>query len=323
MFNSAILDVVVGLIFVFLVVSLVSSAVVESVSGTMKWRSATLLRGIKDLLNDPQLTGLAQQLYQHALINPRNAGTATTATDLSAPPLTRLWHGITDQGATDLTHNAPSYIHPTHFANALIDILNSGPARMISGDLASISGAIDHAVPAAANPQINRLLHGIAHRTSGDLGRMKDEIAAWFDNAMDRISGSYKRWSQRLNFWIALALAILLNISTIHVAKVLWQQPIDTKIISNVTKVLQPIKVDVALETLNHLQLPIGWSQYSRGDAPIMWMDLWDMIIGWLITAFAALFGAPFWFDLLQRVIRLKAAGPSPTEKATDSAASA
>src|SRR5712691_6635647 len=99
MFSSTILDVVIGLIFVFLLVSLVSSAVVEAASGAMKWRSATLFRGVRDLVNDPQLTGLARALYQHALINPRNDGTATTAVDLSASPWTRLWHGITAQGA--------------------------------------------------------------------------------------------------------------------------------------------------------------------------------------------------------------------------------
>jgi hypothetical protein len=37
--------------------------------------------------------------------------------------------------------------------------------------------------------------------------------------------------------------------------------------------------------------------------------------VGWLITAVATLFGAPFWFDALERVVRLKGSGPSPAEK--------
>jgi hypothetical protein len=45
-------------------------------------------------------------------------------------------------------------------------------------------------------------------------------------------------------------------------------------------------------------------------------------LIGWIITAFAALFGAPFWFDTLQSLIRLKGAGPSPAEKKDKTAAS-
>ncbi len=45
------------------------------------------------------------------------------------------------------------------------------------------------------------------------------------------------------------------------------------------------------------------------------------MLFGWLITAAGTVFGAPFWFDLLQRVIRLKSSGPSPKEKQEDTAA--
>src|SRR6266851_4580421 len=201
MFNSTILDVAIGLAFVFLMVSLATSALSEAISGILKWRSATLLRGIKELLNDPQLTGLAGQLYQHALINPRNPGTGVTV-DLSDPALARLWHMVrpTSSRPADLSDHAPSYIDPKHFANALIDILG---APMLSGDVAAINGAIDSAVPPGANPQINGLLKGIAQRTGGSLTAMKEEIAAWFDNGMDRVSGVYKRWSQLMNFVIA------------------------------------------------------------------------------------------------------------------------
>lgn len=53
MFNSTVLDVAIGLIFTFLAISLAVSALVEAVASAMKWRSSTLLSGIKDLLNDP------------------------------------------------------------------------------------------------------------------------------------------------------------------------------------------------------------------------------------------------------------------------------
>ena len=41
----------------------------------------------------------------------------------------------------------------------------------------------------------------------------------------------------------------------------------------------------------------------------------------WLITAIATLFGAPFWFDALQQITRLKGSGPSPAEKTAKKAA--
>jgi hypothetical protein len=33
------------------------------------------------------------------------------------------------------------------------------------------------------------------------------------------------------------------------------------------------------------------------------------MLMGWLIAAGAALFGAPFWFDVLQRFVQLRGTG--------------
>src|SRR5712692_3427998 len=272
MFNSTILDVAIGLAFVFLMVSLATSALSEAISGILKWRSVTLLRGIKELLNDPQLSGLAGQLYKHALINPRNPGTGVTATDLSDQALARLWHMVrpSSDRPADLSAHAPSYIDPKHFANALIDILG---APMLSGDIAAISTAIDSAVPPGANPQINGLLKGIARRTNGSLAAMKEEIAAWFDHAMDRVSGVYKRWAQITNFVIAFLLAIFLNISAIHVATVLWQRPLDASTMEAIAKVtagkLPADKETAAKQLAAALQLPgqlaqpIGWAHYK------------------------------------------------------------
>jgi hypothetical protein len=47
------------------------------------------------------------------------------------------------------------------------------------------------------------------------------------------------------------------------------------------------------------------------------------MLTGWAITAFAALFGASFWFDALQQIVRLKGTGPSHAEKQANSGAAA
>ena len=322
MFGSAILDVFVGLSFVFLMVSLATSAVSEAISGILKWRSATLLRGIKELVNDPQLTGLAGQLYQHALINPRNPGTTATAYDLSDPALAPLWHMVrpTSSRPPDLSDHAPAYIDPKHFANALIDILG---APMLSGDVAAIGAAIDSAVPPATNPQINGLLKGMAQRANGSLIAMKEEIAAWFDNAMDRVSGVYKRWSQITNFVIAFLLAVFMNISAIHVATVLWQRPLDASTMESITKITTgklpadkeaaSKQLKAALELPGQLAQPIGWAHYKL--AEVDRTEPLELVAGWLITAFAALFGAPFWFDLLQLFVRLKSSGPSPKEK--------
>ena len=59
----------------------------------------------------------------------------------------------------------------------------------------------------------------------GDPDKIKAELVAWFDNAMDRVSGWYKRWTQLIGFIVALIMAAGLNIDTIKVADTLWTQP--------------------------------------------------------------------------------------------------
>jgi hypothetical protein len=86
MFNTAVLDVGIGLVFTFLAVSLVSSTVTEALASMLKWRSATLLTGIKNLLNDHAFEGLARSIYNHALVNPRADGKAVTESEIKSPP---------------------------------------------------------------------------------------------------------------------------------------------------------------------------------------------------------------------------------------------
>lgn len=331
MFDSTVLDVAIGLSFAFLSVALAASAVTEAIASAVKWRSRTLLKGIKDLLNDQHFDGLARELYNSAFISPRDNGQAE------------------QQGAL---RNLPSYIDPGHFADALMAA-------------AGISGAAANAWTlrqrlTVADPQIRGLLQTIIDRSAGDVAKIRKEIADWFDAAMDRVGGAYKRWAQLVSFLVALAITVGLNISALNVAKALWEEPLIARAISPTQDASK------ALEQLDKLPLPIGWARYraplapapkpaqsaatgqggthwwrifskDRGNqgetaaaAPRPWrvsdLCFWDwveLVVGWLITAGAALFGAPFWFDLLQRLIRLKGSGPSPAERKRDTAAAA
>ena len=121
MFNSTVLDVAIGLIFTFLAVSLAVSAIVEAVASAMKWRSSTLLSGIKDLLNDANFSALALQIYNHPLVNPQDSGKAKNEADLK---------------------HAPAYMEPLQFADALIEI-----AKIGQDSPEKIKSAIDASIP--------------------------------------------------------------------------------------------------------------------------------------------------------------------------------
>ena len=68
MFGSSILEVAIGVTFVYLLLSLICTALNEAIASLLEKRGANLFEGIKNLLNDPTFTGLAQQLYNHGLI---------------------------------------------------------------------------------------------------------------------------------------------------------------------------------------------------------------------------------------------------------------
>ena len=89
MFGSTILDVVIGLVFLYIILALFTSSVIEFISSTLSWRSKNLQDGIKTLLKDDSL---AVRLYDHPLID-------------------RLAKG----------NKKPSYIPARNFSVALID----------------------------------------------------------------------------------------------------------------------------------------------------------------------------------------------------------
>jgi hypothetical protein len=204
MLNSTILDVAVGVIFGFLAISLFTSAAVEAINSLLKLRSKGLVSGVKALVNDPNFDGLAQQLFAHAAVNPRGPG------------------------PSDPLKNSPSYIDATQFARALLDI--SGLSATSATAAAQAPGpqaiaALQANVNGVADPQIKQLLQGVINRCSGDIQQIETELASWFDAAMDRISGDFKRWTQLATFIIALVVAFVINLDSVRVATLLWEQP--------------------------------------------------------------------------------------------------
>jgi hypothetical protein len=124
LFGSNILEVAIAVIFVYLLLSLVCTALNEGIASLIDKRGKNLVEGIKNLLNDPKFTGLAQQLYNHGLIG----GISQYASDPSKR--TRL----------------PSYMSGESFSLALLDILSArGIVAGKYGDLLANAEAADDA----------------------------------------------------------------------------------------------------------------------------------------------------------------------------------
>jgi hypothetical protein len=310
-----ILNLFIGLALTFGSFSLLTGAIVEALASARAWRSKTLVHGIGQMLNDTKLQGVAAQVLSHAAVNPL----------LTMAP--------------DGTSNAkrPAYIEPAQFAAALTDILRL-PERV-----ENTAEQFQAALAEVKDPQLNQFLAGLLARAKGDMAQVRSGIAAWFDSAMDRVSGAYKRKAQRWNFIVALLLAAGMNVNALAVAQQLWVQPgLSASLAQSVRGTLPPLVAGPApaaegtagaeagqpqadpqgqaydrLYSLWSRSLPFGWAnvavpQPNREGAKAAALFL----IGWLISASSTLFGAPFWFDTLQRLARIRSSGPSPREAA-------
>jgi AcrR family transcriptional regulator len=272
MFSSAVLEVVIGLAFCYASLALTVTTLQEALSAVFRLRAGMLRACLQRMLHDPAFTGIARALYAHPLISTR-----TDLTDPHAPQ-----------------HPGPSYIEPANFAIALIDAIRGGGA------------ALDSAIAAVPDPQLRRTLNMLYVQTGGDVQRFQAALGGWFDSTMARLSGAYKRRQLLVSFLLALLLAILLNIDSIHLFQTLWRQPALAAAIGAV-----PAALDAKL--VNDLAtLPIGWTSFP----PVLDGAFALQVTGWLITASTTLFGAPFWFDILQRAINLRSTGakPAPVE---------
>ncbi len=159
MFNSGILNVAIGIVFIYLLVSLIVTAVNELIAAIFKMRGRVLWQGLCTLLpSGTKKENMAEQVYRHPLIA-----------------------GLSHSGR-------PSYIPSHTFALALLDVISGGTGHIAK--LKQLEGKID-LLPAHLSRSLNLLLH----ESKGDLEKFRMNIEAWFNDSMDRVSGVYKRKS--------------------------------------------------------------------------------------------------------------------------------
>ena len=279
MFNSTVLEVAIGLIFCYASVALIASSVYEAIASWLNLRAKTLLAGIKELLNANSTSGqaLILKIYNDAMAHPAGHGEASTLKEVK---------------------NKPAYIPSTSFAMALIHSIQQAP-----GNFENIKADIN----AVHDEQLRKLLNTLYCKASGNITHFQHEIAGWFDAGMGRVSGAYKKQSQIWCFVIALVMAVMFNIDSVHLFKTLWLHPASIAQLS-LTNASQ-LRADEAYTQLQ--TLPVGWNNQFSYEAL---MDP-SAIIGWLVTASASLFGAPFWFDVLKTLVRLRGTGTKPEQE--------
>ncbi|WP_409277094.1 hypothetical protein [Pseudomonas defluvii] len=300
MFGSVVLEVAAGLTLIFLVLSVACTAIRESIEAWMKMRSVMLEQTVRELFQDPQGTGLTQDLFKHPLINGLYLGQYKPE-DLTAGQ--RMpWHC-----------SLPAYIPSDSFALALLDLVQRKPGEDRTPPPLSIDG-LREAVDLIESPAVQRVLRIALERGNDRIEDIQAFLEGWYDSAMERASGWYRRKTQLIVLVIGIVMSVALNVDTLQVAKVLYSDSSARQSLVAHADVLgeQVRQKDVSptIVSINELQangLPIGWPKnYFSDSLGQVLLRLLYSLPGWLLTAFSISLGAPFWFDTLSRVTNIR-----------------
>jgi hypothetical protein len=333
LFNSITLDVMIGLVFVYLLLAILCTTVNEWLAGLMKLRSKNLAAAIKQLLDSQSGPGgdagwFLKKFYEHPLI----AG--------------MLKPGMTGAAAH------PSYLPSRTFATTVMDIVTAQkPGKIEFADL-------ETGIKALPDGDVKKALLALI-QNSGNLDQAQKNIETWFDDTMDRASGWFKRRTQVVTVLVAIFLTGLTNADTINIVRTLWKNPTQRallvkqaeKRVAEAKKEDSSTSEDVAVEykdknsplkptkianpskkpskdELDALGGVLGWPEKCPAsesqakdaqpkdnqpkDCKEKEVNWGNRLLGWFLTVIAVSLGAPFWFDILNKFINIRDAGKKP-----------
>jgi hypothetical protein len=312
MFGSSMLDIAVGIVFVFLLLSILATGINEIIMSAMNMRAKELLRGIESLLNDKDNSnGLVQQVYTHGQVYGLYRGTfdAKKQSDLPSYIPSRnfalaLIDIIAQKGeeprttSAQQTANHPPQAQPQQFRQ----VAPLPPTTQTTGvAIVPIPPSIRNGAAAyAANSLTDKLgkpLVAMIAMAGNDVNKLQKAIEDWYNSAMDRVSGWYKYRTQKWLLGIGLVMAITINADTLRIVRQLSkdstlrqsivaaaqnskpaQTAADQTVTTGVTSAIQ------SFDGVSSLGIPFGWPQgaphlYAVYQHPLTWGN-WAELLG-------------------------------------------
>jgi hypothetical protein len=326
------LDVMIGIITIYLIFALACTAIVEAISSWRGMRSKNLETALKEFLHGNITVGnsFVDAFFSHPIVRSLSKG----------------------------SDGRPSYIPPEIVGQVVTSLI-------YAQDKASTLGtAISNLQGTTQDNRIKGLLDTLHGETKEDIEAFRKLIEKHYDAAMDRASGWYKRHTQLLALITSAVLVIGANVDTINIANSLSSNPtarakmveiaqreVDaakeaekqtaqnkdlavaksdasaTDSGSGGTAPTDPAKeakdrtenaakaLAAANADLSSAGIQLGWKGTCPNNLIDFLRDFISKIFGLLISILAISLGAPFWFDMLNRVMQVRAAGVSPREK--------
>lgn len=379
------LDVGIGMVLMFLFVSVICSAIREIGELAIKTRASSLAAAIGEMLDDAGCPSRLAAFYDHPLIAALYKGDY----DDAVVGWLRSW--IPFVGRNKL----PSYIPAANFAQAVFQLARADgqAANSMTPNATLAIGDLRNWVASGPTDQLKRAVQSALDTADGDLHAAQAAMEKWYNGAMESVAGAYKGRTQVWLLIIGFAVAAAMNIDAVTVMQRLsTDDQLRDAVVAQAGATLAECEKDPAkcalppkapapaptpastattasapdatatsgpaaqtpaanpsadiaarmdaIKAINAqmtgLGWPIGWQngkpepQFSllAGGAAnqqpaALWqaMGLWQraqwwlaIVGGWLITGIGVTFGAPFWFDLLNRFMVVRST-VKPDEK--------
>lgn len=336
--SNAAIDVAISLVLMYLVLSLIVTVLNEVIATAADLRAANLQAALTALIDDP---ALRQQFYDHGLIaGVNNASKARKGIIFRI--IDWLYRLVARSGPSDGSH--VSYVSGQVFARALLSSVDVAKSLPTYQD-------IEAAIKNLPGTNVRDALLAQLATANGDLQLLHANVAAWFDNSMDRVSGVYKRHLKQMSLLVGSLLVLVVNADTLKVGRALWN---DTALRATMAQTASTLvtegqaqrnsrlnrtaiaagdsggqaapapqpdldrSVTVAVQRIRDAEqelrpLPLGWNWSAAPQW--QWSLVWPAlvkIVGLFLTAIAISLGAPFWFDLLSMFMQIRGTGVKP-----------
>jgi hypothetical protein len=302
--GSPILDIAIGLSFVFFLLAVIASAVNEGIASILNWRGKTLESGLAEMFGS---VAAAKKLLDHDLVRTE----LNKASRLDGSPTPEVLKKDERKRKSKRKYERlSSYVSPEVFAAAFKDLY---------GELSVL-------------PKVAKQLEalGVTGAWTGPQGDL-EKLERWFDGSMDRVSGWYRRKSQIATVVIAVIVAIGLNASALRIVERLEKEPtVRATLVAQAEAATKEKSTEEAAkeESLEHagqaasgaydkleaMKVPLLWGGENVPSGVSGWLA---NVLGWLLTIVAISLGAPFWFDALGKLANLRTTGKKPEPKAT------
>lgn len=335
---SIYLDFLIAIVFTLAVGSMILSALFELFAYYVKLRANFLRRLINDVLNDNDLNyNYSARFYEH----PQVDFTKKTYRHLPAY-ISSLNFAQTLINTVVQTHEA-EHEKFTH---------EDGKVSLLKADEQSqIMERFKNAVATMNFSDLKILLTGFINTAENEKEDLIKNISLWYDEYMNRAAGWYKIKVQRIMMIMAVVGCFAFNIDLFRVAKVLIHDPalsahiadlaanysaenesnvkdtfdgIENLSDEEITLRIKDRQKDLShymklLDEMYKQNAPVGWQSetipaLSDDHSASFWF--WKFL-GCLLAAFALALGAPFWFDLLSKLVNLRKAGRKPVSTAS------